>query len=168
MLCEAEMKRGCSRPLLLLSFSSPSHEVFYQLLLRNKYKAAPTGGDGLSEGLITLTQWFLNFFWNIESFGEYKRHESSPQQNVLKRKMSACHVRSFIDFFLLSFTFQVLQAISLPQLQPSSIIAQGNSTIRTTKLDVFWPHNGFYKVVVTHLLMWTFFCSTLYPKKLNS
>lgn len=33
------------------------HEVFYQLLLRNKYRVAPTGGDGLSEGLVTLTQW---------------------------------------------------------------------------------------------------------------
>lgn len=45
----------CFFPFLL------SHEVFQQLLLRNKYKAAPTGGDGLSEGLATLARCLQTF-----------------------------------------------------------------------------------------------------------
>lgn len=45
----AVMKRGCSHPWC---FSSPSREGFYQLLLRNKYKVAPTG-DGVPQSFMT-------------------------------------------------------------------------------------------------------------------
>lgn len=105
----------CFFPFLL------SHEVFQQLLLRNKYKATPTGGGGLSEVLATQTQC-------LQTFPGILVH-----LKIITRKLTACSVRGFTDTLLI-FTFQVLRVIPLHQFLGLLPNSAGTATVGV-KLD---------------------------------